>query len=154
MTRRNVARSTCDRSVGGKNAVSAAVLWALYGVATQAWAQQATIAQQPSAPDTDSALAEVTVTATRRTTTLESVPYSLSVVTGEDLARAGVTDFASLANEVPGLAYYDFGARQAGAEVPIIRGLSASDIATQGRAFRTFEQSPVGMYIGNSPYEG
>jgi iron complex outermembrane receptor protein len=41
-----------------------------------------------------------------------------------------------------------------GAEVPIIRGLNASDISVQGRAFRTFEQSPVGTYIGNSPFDG
>jgi iron complex outermembrane receptor protein len=97
---------------------------------------------------------EITVTATRREVALEAVPYSLSVVSGEDLARNGVTDLASLANEVPGLAYYDFGARQSGAEVPIIRGLNASDNAVQGRSFRTFEQSPVGTYIGNSPFDG
>jgi len=133
-----------------RTAVSAAVLYALYGAPQGTWAQQAPAQATPATTE----LSEITVTATRREATIESVPYSISVVSGEDLARLGVTDFATLANEVPGLAYYNFGGRQVGAEVPIIRGLNASDIAVQGRSFRTFEQSPVGTYINNSPYEG
>jgi outer membrane receptor protein involved in Fe transport len=130
-----------------RTAVSAAVCLALYGL------PQLARADQPAA-SAPSELAEITVTATRREETLEAVPYSLSVVSGDQLGRTGVTDIASLANEVPGLNYYDFGARQSGATVPIIRGLNASDISVQGRAFRTFEQSPVGTYIGNSPFDG
>ena len=141
-------------SLPAKTSVGAAVFLALYGMPHVAAAQQAPAGQQQSSSSAPSELGEITVTATRREVTLESVPYSLSVVTGEDLARNGVTDFASLANEVPGLAYYDFGARDAGAEVPIIRGLNASGSQVQGRSFRTFEQSPVGTYIGNSPFDG
>jgi iron complex outermembrane recepter protein len=133
-----------------RTSLGAAVCLALYGMPHGASAQE-----QPAAPaSTSSELGEITVTATRREEKLEAVPYSLSVVSGEDLQRTGVTDLASLANEVPGLAYYDFGARQVGSEVPIIRGLNASDISVQGRSFRTFEQSPVGTYIGNSPFDG
>jgi iron complex outermembrane receptor protein len=134
-----------------RTAVSAAVCLALYGVPHWAAAQQQAPAQ---AAGSTTELSEITVTATRREATIESVPYSLSVVSGEDLARAGVTDFASLASQVPGLAFYDFGGRQVGGEVPIIRGLNASDVQVQNRSFRTFEQSPVGTYIGNSPFEG
>jgi outer membrane receptor protein involved in Fe transport len=149
-TRRRVAQVRLP--VG--TSVSAAVLVALYGMPQLAVAQQQPAAPQQSPSSSSAELGEITVTATRREVTLESVPYSLSVVSGEDLARNGVTDIASLANEVPGLAYYDFGARQSGAEVPIIRGLNASDNSVQGRSFRTFEQSPVGTYIGNSPFDG
>ena len=39
---------------------------------------------------------------------------------------------------------YDFGARFAGAAVPIIRGINATG---EPRGFRTFEQNPVGTYI-------
>ncbi len=134
-----------------RTSLSAAVLCALYGIP-----QVATAQQQPasSPPASSGELQEITVTATRREVTLESVPYSLSVVSGDDLAKAGVTDFASLANDVPGLSYFNFGARNAGAEVPIIRGLNASSVQVQQRSFRTFEQSPVGTYIGNSPFDG
>ena len=134
-----------------RTCLSTAVLVALYGIPQMAAAQE----QSASTPPTSGGeLQEIVVTATRREATLESVPYSLSVVSGADLARAGVTDMASLANEVPGLSYFDFGARNAGAEVPIIRGLNASDVQVQQRSFRTFEQSPVGTYIGNSPFDG
>ena len=47
---------------------------------------------------------------------------------------------------------YDFGARFAGAVAPIIRGINATAEPTRG--FRTFEQNPVGTYIGNSPIDG
>jgi outer membrane receptor protein involved in Fe transport len=36
--------------------------------------------------------------------------------------------------------------------VPIIRGINATGEPTRG--FRNFEQSPVGVYINNSPVEG
>jgi outer membrane receptor protein involved in Fe transport len=134
--------------------VSTAVCLALYGLPQLAFSQQAPAQPAGVAASGTGELSEITVTATRREETLESVPYSLSVVSGDDLAKAGVVDLASLANEVPGLSYYNFGGRQVGAEVPIIRGLNASDISVQGRSFRTFEQSPVGTYIGNSPFDG
>ena len=47
---------------------------------------------------------------------------------------------------------YDYGARFAGASAPIIRGINATAEATRG--FRSFEQNPVGTYIGNSPIDG
>jgi len=95
---------------------------------------------------------EIVVTANRREQRLESVPYSISVVDASKLAGAGVTDLASLTQSLPGLSMYDAGARMAGATVPIIRGINATGEPTRG--FRNFEQSPVGVYIGNSPVEG
>ena len=126
--------------------VQAAVCVALYGMTPALHAQQAGSAE--GAP----ALQEVTVTATRRSEALEAVPYSLSVVSADRLAATGVTDMASLANSVPGLSMYQYGARLAAAEVPIIRGINATGEPTRG--FRTFEQAPVGTYIGNSPIDG
>src|SRR5258708_4165846 len=41
---------------------------------------------------------------------------------------------------------------QPGATTPIIRGINATGQPT--RAFLTFEQDPVGTYIGNSPIDG
>ena len=123
--------------------VGAAVFFAIYGTPHGALAQEAAAASDQ--------LAEVTVTATRRTQTLEAVPYSISVVSAEQLEQAGVTDLASLSYQVPGLSMYDYGARLVGATVPIIRGINAD---SEPRGFRTFEQAPVGTYIGNSPIDG
>src|SRR5258708_27810849 len=86
--------------------VSAAVLAVLYGLPIQASAEQASA-------DVPSMLEEVMVTATRRTQAAEEVPYSLSVIDGEALTRAGVDDLKSLALQVPGLSMFDFGARYA-----------------------------------------
>ena len=137
-------------SSAGKLSVSAAVLCALYGFPFAAKAQQAAPAAQDAAGGTE--LGEITVTANRREQTLEAVPYSMSVISAEQLAQANVTDLASLSANVPGLSMYDFGARFAGAVAPIIRGINATAEPTRG--FRTFEQNPVGTYIGNSPIDG
>jgi iron complex outermembrane receptor protein len=134
------------RTPTGITPVRAAVCVALYGVVPAVHAQEAASTETPAV------LQEVTVTATRRSQALEAVPYSLSVVSGEQLAASGVTDLASLATAVPGVSMYEYGARLAGAEVPIIRGINATGEPTRG--FRTFEQAPVGTYIGNSPIDG
>jgi iron complex outermembrane recepter protein len=126
-----------------KTSVGAAVFFALYGLPHPASAQQAA--------SNGGELQEVTVTATRREQTTIEIPYSISVMSEEQLTRANVTDMASLATQVPGLSIYDFGARFAGATAPIIRGLNAT---SEPRGFRTFEQDPVGTYIGNSPISG
>lgn len=149
-------------------AIGAAVCLALYGAPNPARAAdtgaaaaagQANAADPglPADPQTDDTLApptlqEVTVTANRRTQSAESVPYSLSVITPAQLSNAGITDIASLASQEPGLSMYDYGARLAGATVPIIRGINATGEPIRG--FRTFEQSPVGIYVGNSPIDG
>jgi iron complex outermembrane recepter protein len=127
-----------------KTTVGAAVFFALYGL------PRATLADQG---DTSSdTLQEITVTATRREQVLESVPYSLSVISAEQLNQSGVSDIMSLANNVPGLSMYDTGARLSASVAPIIRGINAT--AEPQRGFRTFEQNPVGTYIGNSPVDG
>jgi iron complex outermembrane receptor protein len=126
------------------SSLSAAVFFALYGMPHPAQADQ---------PDAANTLQEITVTATRRELSIEAVPYSISVVGADQLERTGATDIASLAREVPGLSMFDFGARLSAATTPIIRGLNGTGESAD-RPFRTFEQSPVGMYIGNSPIDG
>ncbi len=146
-------------------AVGAAVCLALYGQLQEANAadstptaaippsgqatRHASTAAQDALPTT---LQEITVTATRHRQTALSVPGSLAVVTPQQLSDAGVTGIASLANAVPGLSMFDFGARLAGATVPIIRGINATGEPLRG--FRSFEQSPVGVYVDNSPVGG
>ena len=123
--------------------LGAAVLVALYGIPQAAGAQ--------GRPDAKETLQEVVVTASRRTQTTEEVPYAISVVNPTQIANTGVTDLASLARQVPGVSMSDSGARNSATTFPIIRGLNASPGAG---SFRTFEQAPVGTYIGNSPIDG
>ena len=141
-------RSALTRTTQGllpaRTSVTAAVLFALYGIPHPARAQQ-------HAETSTDAVEEVIVTAGRREQSLAEVPYNLTVVGANDIARTGVKDIASLTYQVPGLSVYDFGARFAGATSPIIRGINA-DGAPLGN--RMAEQSPVGTYIGNSPVSG
>ncbi|WP_018075820.1 TonB-dependent receptor [Novosphingobium nitrogenifigens] len=130
--------------LGAMLAVGAAMM----PLAAHAEAAPVTATSAADAP----AAQEIVVTANRRDQKLESVPYSMSVLDARALAHAGVTDLASLTQSIPGLSMFDAGARNAGATVPIIRGINATGSPTRG--FRNFEQSPVGVYIGNSPVEG
>ena len=132
------------RALPATTSIAAAVFFALYGTPQAAMGDQA--------DSNATVLQEITVTATRRAETLESVPYSLSVISSDQLAAAGVSDLMSLSTQVPGLSMYDYGARFAGAVTPIIRGINAT--GSPARGFRSFEQAPVGTYIGNSPIDG
>src|SRR5579863_4745075 len=83
--------------------VAAAVFFALYGIAPPALAD-------PTDANAGT-LQEVVVTANRRQQTLEAVPYSISVVSADQIAASGADDMMSFAAQVPGLSMYDYGAR-------------------------------------------
>ena len=108
-----------------------------------------TAAVQSTSPA--NALEEITVTATRRQSTVEEIPYNISAISGDALARTGTNDLAQLANQMPGFNFEDRGPRFAGSTVPIMRGLNASDTDRPGMVV---EQMPVGTYIGDSPTVG
>lgn len=142
-----ITSTTRERSQGPATvSLAAAVCLALYGAPPAARADSASNA------DSSSELQEITVTATRRKETVEAVPYSISVVSPEQIAASGAVDIPSLAVQVPGLAMFDYGARFIGAVTPIIRGINAT--GSPARSFRSFEQAPVGMYVDNSPVAG
>ena len=109
-------------------------------------------AASPTAPDTvQTTIQEIIVTAQRRETSIEQIPYNISAIGGDELTRTGTTDLRQLATEVPGFDMLDRGGQFEGSTVPIIRGLNASSTVRPGLMF---EQSPVATYIGNSPVEG
>jgi iron complex outermembrane recepter protein len=142
--RRRSIELTNKQSFGSKTKLGAAVFFALYGLPPDGLAQQSV-----SSPPEQ--LEEVIVTATRRNETLEAVPYNISVISADQIGQANITDIASLTEQVPGLSTYNYGARYVAATAPNIRGINATGTP---RGFRTFEQDPVGTYIGNSPIDG
>ncbi len=101
--------------------------------------------------DVASTVQEIIVTASRRATTVEDVPYNISAISGADLDRAGVSNFAELADQVAGFDYEDRGVRYAGATVPIMRGINGSNTERPGIVV---EQMPVALYLGNSAEVG
>jgi iron complex outermembrane recepter protein len=61
-------------------------------------------ASAETAADSDKQLAEIVVTAQKRETDLQSTPMSITAVTGEELAKAGISNISDLAVQTPGLA--------------------------------------------------
>jgi iron complex outermembrane receptor protein len=79
-----------------------------------------------SAAAAPSQFADIVVTAQRRAERLEEVPLSITAVTGEDLARAGVTRFEDIGNISPGTRVGRVGIFAQ----PAIRGISSSTVST------------------------
>ena len=126
-TRRPVLRLT---------SIAAAVLAALYG--------------RPSAAEEDS-LQEVVVTASRRATSAQELPISITAVTGETLDKAGIQDISGLAHSVAGVNYTDKGPfGGVNGSTLIIRGLNSE--ATAGQlALASPVVPPVATYVDDVP---
>ena len=80
----------------------------LLGGATAAYAQQA-----DSVSDETTALAEIVVTAEKRTENLQSVPISVEALDSKRLEELHVTDFDSVAKYLPSLTFQTLGPSQA-----------------------------------------
>ncbi len=77
---------------------------------------------------------EVVVTATKRgAETAQSLPLSISALSGERLAQAGATEFSDWSHSVPGLVFQDQGP---GDKRYIIRGMQSIGAPTVGRVSR------------------
>jgi len=88
--------------------------------------------------ETSQELTTVVVTATKRATTVQSTPISITAVTSEEIASRGVTDFQTLARSVPGLAIRDDGPGQSEFEMRGLYGAGGNS-------------SVVGFYIDEIP---
>ena len=123
---------------GPRVAVAAGLLgmWALGGVAL---ADQPASAGAPpgSRPQPVTDLEEVVVTAEKRESTVQKTPISLTALKGSDLQAQGVTDFLTVAQQVPGISFKTSGPGQTEFEM---RGLTS----TGG------ESPTVGFYLDDA----
>src|SRR5271163_1237258 len=81
-------RTTCcygDEHVKHKSILAAAVALAVTG---SAWAAEA---------DSSTELPEIIITATKRASTVQDTPISVTAISAADIASKGLTDFNSLA---------------------------------------------------------
>jgi outer membrane receptor protein involved in Fe transport len=109
---------------------------------------QADETQEPASAS--KAVETISVTATRRETTIQEVPYSISAYGGEALEEAGITDFSSLARSIPGLVLTDVGRGKNGISSGIImRGLNLTGGAQEDFAMTT--DPVVSVYLGETP---
>jgi iron complex outermembrane receptor protein len=125
--------------------VAAAVLAAMYGA--RALADGAT----DSADSSVTLLQEVTVTATRRESSAQDLPISITAVSGDSLDAAGIEDISGLARSMAGISYTDKGpfGGVAGANL-IIRGLN-SETTSGLPAAASPVVPPVATYVDDTP---
>jgi outer membrane receptor protein involved in Fe transport len=86
---------------------------------------------------------EITVTATKRETSLQDVPFSINAQTAADIQRTGATDLEGLSRSVAGLTVQNLGPGQSQVA---IRGVSAGQIVRDQPGVK--EQ--VGVYLDES----
>ena len=123
--------------------VTAAVLTALYGAPAHADAD--------ADADSGIGISEVTVTATRRVTTAQDIPLSITAVSGATLEKEGIQDIAGLAHSMAGVNFTDKGPfGGVNGSTLIIRGLNSE--ATAGQlALASPVIPPVATYVDDTP---
>ncbi len=124
------------RQLATMSSLSAAVLTALYGSAAIA---------------DDNALQEITVTATRRATTAQDIPLSITAISGATLDESGIEDINKLAHSIAGVNFTDKGPfGGVNGSTLIIRGLNSE--ATAGQlALASPVIPPVATYVDDTP---
>jgi iron complex outermembrane receptor protein len=83
-------------------------------------------------------LQEVVVTAEKRVSTVQDTPISITAITGKEIESRGLTDFAALAQTVPGISMKSSGAGQTEFEM---RGMTSSG----------GNSATVGFYLDDTP---
>ena len=140
----------CSPFTAKLNPVSAAVSMAV-GTAT-IMAMPANAQQEVPAPATsgsDGLYEEILVTATRRTTSVQDVPYNIAAFSGDSLNKQRISDLSDFARWVPGLTLTDQGAR--GASTLTVRGLNASQLGAPESTLGNSGGGTVATYIGEVP---
>jgi iron complex outermembrane receptor protein len=102
------------------------------------------ISAQEASPADDNAIDEIIVTAQKRATSLQDVPFSVAAVTSEDIEQSGATNIVELARNVPGLYITDLGPGQSQVA---IRGISAGQVVRDQAGVK----ESVGIYLDESP---
>src|SRR6478752_1521732 len=103
----------------------------------------AAVAQKPEPPE-DDVTEEIIVTAQKRATNLQDVPFSVAALTAEDIEQSGATNIVELARNVPGLYITDLGPGQSQVA---IRGISAGQVVRDQAGVK----ESVGIYLDESP---
>ncbi|MEQ8262397.1 TonB-dependent receptor [Pseudohaliea sp.] len=97
------------------------------------------------------ALEEVVVTATRRATSTQDVPYNISAYSGDLLDKREIINLGEFVRQVPGVSFNDRGIREAGNNSTLVmRGLSAEPGNGAGE-IPNLARPTVSTYVGETP---
>jgi outer membrane receptor protein involved in Fe transport len=140
----------CSQFTAKLNPVSAAVsiaVGAVTVVAMPASAQQEV--PVPATSGSDGLYEEILVTATRRSVSVQDVPYNIAAFSGDALQKQRINDMSEFARWVPGLTLTDQGAR--GASTLSVRGLNASQLGAPESTLGNSNGGTVATYVGEVP---
>lgn len=135
------------KSVSLRRRLLTSMMWNGFALLTITSAAEAQATSAPSLAEStppdedDGSVAEIVVTAERRTENIQRVPISIAAVNGDRLASAGITDTQSLSAMVPGLST----SANLGFARPYLRGIGSSG---NGASI----ESPVAVYVDGVYY--
>jgi outer membrane receptor protein involved in Fe transport len=96
-------------------------------------------------------LEEIVVTASKREQSVQDIPYNISVVTGDQLDKLGISDTNSLLRAVPGLTTFDEGLRPGGGRNNLqMRGMNVNNAGNEDDN-PMISQATVSTYLGEVP---
>lgn len=124
-----------------RNARHFALKAALAGISAGAMAGATAANAQESQPEPEAGVAEIIVTAQKRSESINDVPMSISAASGEQLLKQGVKETRDLVKIVPGFNY-----SESATSTPIytLRGIGYGDVSIGGRP-------TVSVYVDEAP---
>ena len=106
---------------------------------------------QPVFGQESAGIEEIVVTATRRATSVQDVPYNISAYSGDSLEEREIINFGEFVRHVPGISFNDVGLRQAGNNSTLVmRGLTAEPGNGAGE-IPSLARPTVSTYVGETP---
>jgi outer membrane receptor protein involved in Fe transport len=118
--------------------------WNLRGCIALALGLPFAVSAQNTPPTDDEISEEIVVTAQKRATALQEVPFSVAAVTNQDIKESGANSIVDIARNVPGLTVTDLGPGQSQVA---IRGISAGQVVRDQPGVK----ESVGIYLDESP---
>jgi len=118
-------------------------------VAAAVAAAVGTLPMVVSAAETDIEREEIIVTATRRPTTAQEIPASISVISGETLEDYQIRNLREFGRWVPGMNIVDQGPR--GGSALTMRGVTVDDIGDPAVTLGNSSGNTVATYFGEVP---
>ena len=141
--RKNPSTARCAMISGcsGEQLIAAISMTALAGVLSASFALNANAQSTAAAAGTGTSLDEIVVTASKRISTVQDTPISITAVTGDDLLARGVASLASLAQGTPGVSLKS-------------EGPSQTEIEMRGMTSSGGNSATVGLYLDDIPLAG
>jgi outer membrane receptor protein involved in Fe transport len=122
----------------GKSIIARSLFVTAFAVSADGFAQQADTASAQGGYSRGSELVEIVVTAEKRSSTVQTTPFSVTALSGEQLQAQGITSVAAVAGQTPGISMRTSGPGQ-------------TELEMRGMASGGGSSPTVGFYLDETP---